>query len=128
MLGYPLGSGGNLVTTSPCTAPSRGGNPCLSSTLFLVYVKSSGKLVLISLFCSLKEIALTFVTIIEHSSATSLTLLRSSDLLPRIFAKTILAFVLPSYSTAFCRANFLISFFTSSSKLQTPFYNKIKKI
>jgi len=55
MCGYPLGSGGNLVMTFPCSAPFNGGNPSLSS-IFSFGIKISGKFPSISFFCSSNEI------------------------------------------------------------------------
>ena len=69
--------------------------------IFLGVVNSSGNEFLISDSCSFNEIEFTSATIFEHSPITSLTFFRSSALLPRIFDKTVLSFVLPSCSTAF---------------------------
>jgi hypothetical protein len=51
MCGYPLGSGGNLVITFPCSAPFNSGRPSLSS-IFSFGIKISGKFSLISISCS----------------------------------------------------------------------------
>jgi hypothetical protein len=51
MWGYPLGSGGNLVMTFPCSASFSSGRPSLCS-IFSLGAKSSGKLSLISFSCS----------------------------------------------------------------------------
>ena len=51
MCGYPFGSGVNLVTTFPCSAPSNSGRPTLPS-IFSLGTKISGKFSSISFFCS----------------------------------------------------------------------------
>ncbi len=51
MCGYPLGSGGNRVTTFPYSAFFSGGSPSLSS-IFSFGIKISGKFSSITFFCS----------------------------------------------------------------------------
>ena len=62
----------------------------------------------------------------EISGIASLTLFLSSDIVPKDFDRTAFSYVLPSCSIAFCKAIFLISFFKLSSKLETPFDNRIQ--
>ena len=99
MWGYPLGSGGNLVTTWPCTAPCSSGRPFLSSLCFGARI--SGKLSAISSFCSWGLMELTWETIPSIMAEISGTLPRRSGLAPRTLPITAPLRVCPPCSDAF---------------------------